>query len=50
MTYRQLYNEYLDSKEFEMVIDYLRKKKKEDDEYINNYIIKAYNFLNYFLK
>ncbi len=50
MTYRQLYNEYLDSKEFEMVIDYLRKNKKEDDEYINNYIIKAYNFLNYFLK
>ena len=50
MTYSQLYNEYLDSKEFEMVIDYLRKKKKENDEYINNYIIKAHNFLNYFLK
>ena len=50
MTYSQLFNEYLESKEFEMVIDYLRKEKKENEEYINNYIIKAYNFLNYFSK
>ncbi len=46
LTYSQLYNEYLESKEFEMEIAIL--KKKENLKYTKNYIIKANNFINYF--
>ena len=48
MTYVQIFNEYLNSKEFEMEIDKLKKKKSM--EYIKNYIINTFNFFNFFLK
>ncbi len=48
MTYIQLFNDYLDSIEFEMAIDHLNKKEKK--EYVNNYIVKANNFLKKFSK
>ena len=47
LTYRQIFNEYLGSKEFEMEIDNLRKQK-ENIKYIKTYIIKAHNFINFF--
>ncbi len=49
MTYIELFNEYLESKEFENEIDSL-KKEKENLSYIKNYIIKANNFFNFFSK
>ena len=48
MTYFQLFNEYLASKEFEMAIDDL--KKEEDEEYIKKYINIAKNLMIYFMK
>ena len=48
MTYSQLYNEYIQSKEFEIEITNLIKK--ETLKYIKKYIFKAYNFINYFCK
>lgn len=47
MTYSQIFNEYLGSKEFEMEIDNLRKQK-ENIKYIKKYIIKAHNFIKFF--
>ena len=44
--YEEAFNEYLLSKEFKLVISTL-KKENENDEYINDYIIKAYNFINF---
>ena len=48
MTYFELFNEYLISKEFEMTIDVL--KKEEDKEYIKKYINEANNLMTYFKK
>ena len=58
MTFIGLFNEYLESKEFEE--DIIKLKIIENNkinnnpefikEYIDDYIIKAYNFINYFLK
>ena len=46
MTYSQLYNEYLESVEFEEEIANLTKK--ETLKYTKNYILKANNFINFF--
>ena len=46
MTYSQLYNEYLESVEFEEKIASLTKK--ENLKYTKNYILKASNFINFF--
>ena len=48
MTYEQIYEEYLNSKEFEMEI-YSLKRKNKNDEYIKKYI-KLAGELNYFFK
>ena len=49
MTYSELFDEYLKSKEFEE--DILKLKMKEEEKnYINDYILKANNFINYFSK
>jgi hypothetical protein len=50
MTYRELFDEYLKSKEFEEDILKLKNEEKEEQKYINNYIIKANNLMNYFSK
>ena len=46
MTFIDLLNEYLKSAEFEEDIKILQKKEKS--EYINDYIIKAFNYINHF--
>ena len=46
MKFSQMYNEYLNSKEFQKEIWILKDKDKEDDEYIKNYILIALNLLN----
>ena len=48
LTYFELFNEYLVSKEFEIAIDDL--KKEEDEEYIKKYINIAKNLMIYFMK
>lgn len=48
MKYHQIFKEYLKSKEFEMEIANL-KLEKENDKYIRKYIIKANNFLDFYL-
>ena len=45
MKYEDVFNEYLLSKEFKIVISTL--KKDENDKYIKNYIIKAYSLINF---
>ncbi len=50
MTFRELFKEYLESKEFEEDILKLKNKDKEDEEYIKDYIILAYNYIEYFSK
>ena len=47
LKFYQIFNEYLKSKEFEMEIAGL-KKEKENDKYIKNYIIKAYELMDFF--
>ena len=47
MKYYEIYNEYLESKEFELEISTL-KKENENDNYIKKYIIKARNLILYF--
>ena len=47
MKYSQIFNEYLESKEFGLEISTL-KKEKENDKYIKDYIVKARNFLIFF--
>ena len=44
MTFSQMFNEYLNSKEFQEEIWNL-KKENEDDIYIKNYILIAQNLL-----
>ena len=46
MKYYEIYNEYLLSEEFKLVISSL--KQKENDKYISNYIFKANNLINFF--
>ena len=47
MTFSQIFNEYLKSKEFETEIASL-KQEKESDKYIKDYIIKASDLMNFF--
>ena len=49
MTYKDLFNEFLESKEFVEDINRL-KRKNERTDYIKDYIIKAHNFIDYFYK
>ena len=47
-TYKELFNEYLESKGFD---DHICKLKlNEGQEYVKNYIIKAFNFINFYSK
>ena len=47
MTFKDLFKEYLKSEEFEKEIEKL-KEEQNNDNYIKDYIIKAFNFINYF--
>ena len=47
MKYYEIYNEYLLSKEFKFAISDL-KQKKENDQYITDYILKADDLINFF--
>ena len=49
-TFIELFDEYLNSKQFEEEIDNLRNNNKEKLEYIKNYIIKAIIFRNHYCK
>ena len=49
MTFKQIFNEYLKSEEFEREIEKLREEQNSE-KYIKDYIIKAYNFISYFSK
>ena len=46
MKYYEVFNEYLNSKEFEKEI--LKLKRSENDFYIRNYISKAINLIDFF--
>ena len=48
MKFRQIFNEYLKSRQFEMEIASLMKKN-ENDKYIENYIIKARDLIDFFV-
>ena len=48
MTFSDLYNEYLKSKEFQEDILKSKKEEKESEEYINDYIVKANDYIKYF--
>ena len=50
MKFSEIFDEYLKSKEFEEDIWKLKYEDKEDQEYIKDYIIKAYDFIKYFSK
>ena len=49
MTFKDLFKEYLKSEEFEKEIEKL-KDEQNNVNYIKDYIIKAFGFINYFLK
>jgi hypothetical protein len=49
-TFIELFDEYLNSKQFEEEIDILKNNNKEKLEYIKNYIIKAIIFRNHYCK
>ena len=49
MKFKDLFKEYLKSEEFEREIEKL-KEEQNSVNYIKDYIIKAYGFINYFLK
>ena len=49
-TFIELFDEYLNSKQFEEEIDNLRNNNKEKLEYIKNYIIKAIILRNHYCK
>jgi len=49
MTFKDIFNEYLKSEEFEKEIEKL-KDEQNSEKYIKDYIIKAYNFIHYFSK
>ena len=48
MTFSDLYNEYLKSKEFQEDILKSKKEEKESEDYINDYIVKANDYIKYF--
>ena len=48
MTYENIFEEYLNSKEFENDISDLMEI--EQKEYVKNYIIKAINYISYYNK
>ena len=48
MTFTELFNEYLESNEFEKNIFQLKFEEKEEDLYIKEYIINAFDFINIF--
>jgi len=48
MTLEDLFNEYLNSKEFEDNINKIRKEKNINQDYINKYIFKSKNFINHY--
>ena len=48
MTFSDLYNEYLKSKEFEDDIMKLKSEENENEEYIKDYIVKANDYIKYF--
>ena len=48
MTFSDLYNEYLKSKEFEEDIMKLKNEEDENEKYINDYIVKANDYIKYF--
>jgi hypothetical protein len=48
MTFSDLYNEYLKSKEFEEDIMKLKNEDDENEKYINDYIVKANDYIKYF--
>ena len=50
MSFSDLFKEYIKSKEFEVDILKLKKEGNEDQDYINNYIIKANDFIDFFSK
>lgn len=50
MKFSDLFNEYLKSKEFEDDIAKLKNEDNESQEYIEEYIIKASNYIRYFSK
>ena len=50
MKFSYLFNEYLKSKEFEDDILKLKKENKESQEYINEYLLNAINYIKYFSK
>ena len=47
MTFKDLFKEYLKSEEFEREIEKL-KEEQNNENYIKDYITKAYGFINYF--
>jgi hypothetical protein len=47
MTFREIFNEYLKSEEFEKEIEKL-KIEDNSDKYIKDYMIKAFSFIIYF--
>ena len=49
MTFKDIFNEYLKSEEFEKEIEKL-KDEQNSEKYIKDYILKAYNFIHYFSK
>ena len=49
ITFKNLFNEYLKSEEFEEELKKLREENNSD-KYIKDYIIKANSFINYFAK
>ena len=48
MKYYQIFEEYLNSKEFEIEISCLRREKGVDDKYIKKYIKLAYTLNDFF--
>ena len=50
MTLEEIFNEYLNSREFVNSIPKKKKKKELNQKYIDDYIFNAYNFINYYRK
>ena len=45
---QDLYNEYLNSQEFEEIVHCIKKEKNVNEKYVNDYKINAKEFINYF--
>ena len=48
MKFHEIFNEYLNSEKFEIVIKKLIKIPNVKDEYIIKYVIYSYNLFNFF--